>query len=106
MHRLICACLAAASVLAFGAVTYAQLTIPPTTPEQSACPPGSDNVTRTPNENTGSGTLSDKLSNSKGVICPPAGIDPGLTVPPPGGGRMPVIPPPGSPGGDPSLQPK
>jgi hypothetical protein len=50
--------------------------------------------------------LSDQLPRSKGVICPPAGIDPGISVPPSGGGRTPVIPPPGTPGGDPSIQPK
>jgi hypothetical protein len=59
-----------------------------------------------PGETTGSANLSDQLSRSKGVICPPAGIDPGISVPPIGGGRMPVIPPPGSPGGDPSIVPK
>jgi hypothetical protein len=50
--------------------------------------------------------LSDRLADSKGVICPPAGVDPGLSAPPPGGGRTPVIPPPGTPGGDPGIQPK
>jgi hypothetical protein len=59
----------------------------------------------TSNETTGS-TLSDQLSQSKGVICPPAGIEPGISVPPSGEGRTPVIPPPGTPGGDPSIQPK
>jgi hypothetical protein len=59
-----------------------------------------------PGETTGSANLSDQLSRSKGVICPPAGIDPGLTVPPVGGGITPVIPPPGTPGGDPGLIPK
>jgi hypothetical protein len=58
------------------------------------------------NETTGSRTLSDQLSESKGVICPPAGIDPGISVPPSGGGRTPVIPPPGTPGGDPNIEPK
>ena len=50
--------------------------------------------------------LSDQLSQSKGVICPPAGVDPGISIPPVGGGRTPVIPPPGTPGGDPNIQPK
>jgi hypothetical protein len=59
-----------------------------------------------PGETTGNANLSDKLSRSKGVICPPAGIDPGLAVPPLGGGLTPVIPPPGTPGGDPGLVPK
>jgi hypothetical protein len=58
------------------------------------------------NETTGSKPLSDQLAQSKGVICPPAGVDPGIAVPPVGGGRTPVIPPPGSPGGDPYIQPK
>jgi hypothetical protein len=57
-------------------------------------------------ETTGSAPLSDQLSQSKGIICPPAGIDPGIAAPPVGGGRTPVIPPPGTPGGDPSIVPK
>jgi hypothetical protein len=57
-------------------------------------------------ETTGSATLSDQLSQSKGIICPPAGVDPGIAAPPTGGGRTPVIPPPGTPGGDPSIMPK
>jgi hypothetical protein len=69
------------------------------------CPPGVGNNAAS-NETTGSSTLSDRLSQSKGVICPPAGIDRGIAVPPSGGGRTPVIPPPGTPGGDPSIQPK
>jgi hypothetical protein len=68
-------------------------------PSQRSCPPGSS-------ETTGSRPLSDQLSESKGVICPPAGIDPGIQAPAVGGGRMPVIPPPGTPGGDPNIQPK
>jgi hypothetical protein len=69
------------------------------------CPPSVGNNAAS-NETTGSNTLSDQLSQSKGVICPPAGIDPGISVPPSGGGRTPVIPPPGPPRGDPSIQPK
>jgi hypothetical protein len=60
----------------------------------------------TPGETTGSANLSDALSRSKGVICPPVGIDPGISAPPVGGGVTPVIPPPGTPGGDPSIVPK
>ena len=59
-----------------------------------------------PGETAGSANLSDVLSRSKGVICPPAGIDPGISAPPVGGGVMPVIPPPGTPGGDPNIVPK
>ena len=51
-------------------------------------------------------TLSDKLAQSKGVICPPPHVDQDIKAPTPQGGRMPVIPPPGSPGGNPNVQPK
>jgi hypothetical protein len=70
------------------------------------CPPGIGKNGPSSGETTESGTLSDQLSHSKGVICPPAGIDPDISVPPIGGGKTPVIPPHGSPGGDPSVQPK
>jgi hypothetical protein len=56
-------------------------------------------------ETTGSANLSDELSLSKGVICPPAGVVPGISVPPISVGVTPVIPPPGTPGGDPGLVP-
>jgi hypothetical protein len=54
------------------------------------------------------GSLSDKLSNSGGVIRPPAGIDPEMKqhTPPTGPQSMPVIPPPGTPGGDTTVKPK
>jgi hypothetical protein len=42
-------------------------------------------------------TLSERLDQTNGVICPPD-IDPGM--------KTPVIPPPGSPGGNPNVQPK
>lgn len=74
-------------------------------PEQSvACPP--DVKGQPPTVGGGSGALSDKLAQSKGVICPPAGVDPDIRVAPPAGGRLKVIPPPGTPGGDQSVQPK
>jgi hypothetical protein len=50
-------------------------------------------------------TLSDKLDQGGGVICPP-NVDPGIKAPTPETGKMPVIPPPGSPGGDPNVRPK
>jgi hypothetical protein len=88
---------------------YAQLDQPVAPPALlqplKPCPP-SVGTNAAPNETTGRSTLSEQLSQSKGVICPPAGIDPGISVPPRGGGRTPVIPPPGTPGGDPSIQPK
>jgi hypothetical protein len=50
--------------------------------------------------------LSDRLAESKGVICPPQGIDPEIQLTPPPGGDIRVIPAPGAPGGNPNLQPK
>jgi hypothetical protein len=82
-------------------------TAPPSSlSKQKECPADIANGAPRLNETTGSRPLSDQLSQSKGVICPPAGVDPGISVPPVGGGRTPVIPPPGTPGGDPSIQPK
>src|SRR5215211_2785933 len=50
--------------------------------------------------------LGKKLDRTDGVIHPPPGVDPGLTVSPPHAqGKMPVLPPPGTPGGEPSLRP-
>ncbi len=50
-------------------------------------------------------SLSNKLGQSNGVICPP-NVDPGIKAPTPETGKTPVIPPPGSPGGNPNVQPK
>ena len=60
---------------------------------------------KAPDGKTGD-TLSDKLARSKGVICPPAGVDRDIHVTPPGGGELKIIPPPGTPGGDPRVEPK
>ena len=50
---------------------------------------------------------SDRLARSKGVVCPPSGIDPDIQAKPPSGdGTIKVIPAPGTPGGDPREQPK
>jgi len=59
----------------------------------------------TPQER-GNQTLSEKLGQTHGVICPPD-VDPEMQAPPPAhGDKMPIIPPPGSPGGDPNVIPK
>jgi hypothetical protein len=82
-------------------------TPPKAPPEQEvACPP--DVKGDPPTVGSGSSQpLGDKLAESKGVICPPAGVDQEMHVAPPeSGGRLKVIPPPGTPGGDPSVQPK
>ena len=103
----------AATLLALGAggVPFALAQSQPPVPPLRA-PPFSPECQRgtaapaAPGETTGSANLSDELSRSKGVICPPAGIDPGISAPPVGGGVTPVIPPPGTPGGDPGIIPK
>jgi hypothetical protein len=79
---------------------------PSTAPAQdAACPP--DVKGEPPTVGGGSSApLSDKLAQSKGVICPPSGVDRQMQVAPPDGGRLKVIPAPGTPGGDPSVQPK
>jgi hypothetical protein len=87
-------------------VAAAQSTTPsPPAPQGTACPP---DVQGSPPTVGGAPTpdLSDKLADSKGVICPRAGIDSEIRVAPPGGGELRVIPPPGSPGGNPNVQPK
>ena len=53
-----------------------------------------------------SGTLSDKLSTTNGVIRPAEEVDPSIETPAPATGSMPVIRPPGSPGGSTDVQPK
>jgi hypothetical protein len=75
---------------------------------QQECSPDIDPSDRSKGETQGKGSenLSEKLSRSDGVICPPRTPDSEIVTPPPGGGRTPVIPPPGSPGGDPNLRPK
>jgi len=50
-------------------------------------------------------TLSQKLDQTMGVICPPD-VDPEMKAPTPKTGDMPTLPPPGSPGGDPNVRPK
>lgn len=54
-----------------------------------------------------SGSLSDELSRSGGVIHPAPTGDQGVVAPPErGAGSTPVIPPPGTPGGNPDINPK
>jgi hypothetical protein len=49
-------------------------------------------------------SLSEKLAQSGGVICPPEGLDPDIRAPAPNGGRTPVIPPPPPGEGPPGQQ--
>jgi hypothetical protein len=88
-----------ALILAVSITSAAAQPLPqaPAAPDRT-CPP----ETR---QNTPGATLSDKLAESRGVICPPA-VDPAMTQKPPAGGTIKIVPPPGSPGGDPTVLPK
>jgi hypothetical protein len=59
-----------------------------------------------PSSTGSTGTLSDKLEQSDGVIKPPSNISPDMSIPAPDTGTTPVIPPPGSPGGNQNVEPK
>lgn len=99
------AILAVFAICATGPIA-AQTTVPqgPDHPG-AACPPGAGRDAPTIGKEE-SKSLGEQLAQSKGIICPPAGVDPNMHRPPPEGGAIKVIPPPGSPGGDPSVQPK
>ena len=111
--------LAGALLLSLGASSQAQSpptpnTVPPATGntvrDPKACAPSQQVNPSQPGSTTGqaqpSQNLSDKLAQTDGVLCPPAGMDPDIHAPAPDVGTMPVIPPPGSPGGDPNVRPK
>jgi hypothetical protein len=103
--RITTSMLALIAALSGTGLAAAQVTHQSAPAEQStACPP--DPGTDTPTIGSSKEPLSDKLAQSKGVICPPTGVDPQIQVAPPGGGKLKVIPPPGTPGGDQSIQPK
>jgi hypothetical protein len=105
MHSLMSAAVAAEILAAIStSPLYAQGPTMPST--QRDCPPDVVQPPR-PEETTGQAPLSERLSESKGVICPPKGIDPGIVEkPPPGNAPMLVIPLTGTPGGRPDVQPK
>ena len=82
---------------------------------QGAAPPGhqdqSDRSTgregSTTPDGTRSGSLTDELSRSQGVVRPPETGDEVVRAPPRASTQTtPVIPPPGSPGGNQDIQPK
>ena len=98
--RSILACAGALALFNAGS-GFAQTTLLP-----PACPPGVTGDPPTIGGPPSDKPLSDRLADSKGVICPPAGVDPEIRKPPPEGGALRIIPPPGSPGGDPNVQPK
>jgi hypothetical protein len=105
MRRVSFATILLSSILLSNTIVFSQSVTPaPRSPQ--AAPECQRGATDTPGETTGTATLSDQLSRSKGIICPPAGVDPGIAAPAVGGGVTPVIPPPGTPGGDPHIIPK
>jgi hypothetical protein len=61
-----------------------------------------------PSSTGSTGSLSDKLERTDGVIRPPNTSAPDMRVPAPvpDPGTTRVIPPPGSPGGNPNVEPK
>jgi hypothetical protein len=91
-------CAALALTLAIGLTAMSSMAFAQAgTVDPKACANGAGTL---PNQ-----SLSEKLDQTNGVICPP-NVDPGIKAPTPNAGKMPVIPPPGSPGGDPTVQPK
>jgi hypothetical protein len=102
--RVAVALIAAFVIVAGANISLAQPANPPPG-EAATCPPDVKDDPPTIGGRS-SEALSDKLAQSKGVICPPAGVDREMQVAPPSGGQLKVIPPPGTPGGDPNVQPK
>lgn len=90
---------------ALGASAAQAQTAAPDRQQRADCPPGVGANPPSVGRESKS-TLSDQLAESKGIICPPAGVDPDMQQKPPDGGAIKVIPPPGTPGGNPSVQPK
>jgi hypothetical protein len=98
------------AVLTIGAVATAQAQSAPGAPGSSQVIPEKrqpplDNL----DVKTGrSGSLSDKLDSSNGVVKPMQNVDPGMTKAPavPDANATPVIHPPGTPGGPPGPQAK
>jgi hypothetical protein len=110
-------------LVAVSGAAAAQAPPAPATPPAQTAPPAPDRAAGcAPTQTTPQGNivpkgtttgqaqapLGDRLAQSDGVLCPPAGVDPQMRAPAPSTGTssMPVIPPPGSPGGDPTVRPK
>ncbi len=87
--------------LAQNAAAAALLTIATAASAQPAVPGANRDCSQPGN----SENLSDKLSQSGGVLCP-QNVDPAIKAPTPNTNDKPVIPPPGSPGGNQNVQPK
>jgi hypothetical protein len=84
-------------------------TSPPVLPKTDT--PQSESTGPQDPRSTGSTTrsnepLSERLSESGGVIRPREDVAPDIAIRPPDLGTTRVIPPPGSPGGNPAIEPK
>jgi hypothetical protein len=99
----------AASLLLLGS-GLASAQTPPAKPNPAAPNTATTTKCARSGSTVGSGqsgaNLSDKLAQSNGVLCPPAGVDPDMRRQPPQGGALKVLPPPGTPGGDQKTVPK
>lgn len=100
-------CLALA-IAGSGVTAHAQSNrTPPVPPARPGVPPQAQPAPSGPSGRNSSEAPGESLSQSQGVIRPPATEDPGVISPPNGGTTpMPEIRPPGTPGGNPNVQPK
>lgn len=96
-----------------GVATVSAQTVAPSNPVQPQprdpnMPAQQNTVPEKIDQSGTTGTLSDKLEKTEGVIKPPTNVDPGIAAKPPVSdpGTTRIIRPPGSPGGDQSVQPK
>lgn len=89
--------LAAAMLISLTSIAYAQNQ---NGQNNKPAPPPPDNNCAPAQPKSGENSekpLGDKLSDSKGVLCPPPSMDSDMNVKPPdNGGKMPVIKPPAS----------
>lgn len=88
--------LTATALLVLGSSAFGQIKAPDI-PSEAGPPTRDPRVCadhNTTGQGAGGGTLSDKLAQSGGVICPPESRDSDIRAPAPGGGETPVIPPP------------
>jgi hypothetical protein len=87
------AALGLASVGFAGSALAQSPSSPADSPRAAECPPSIRGVPPTVG-GPPAADLSDRLAESKGVICPPAGVDPEIQVKPPAKGEIKIIPPP------------
>jgi hypothetical protein len=87
-----------AAVLSAPSLATAQVAPPPgAAPAVDCVPAGNTNPTAPRGDRPTGDTMSDRLAQSKGVICPPGGDAEIRVTPPDSGGRMRVVPPPAEP---------